>query len=227
MRCLLPMIGRFTGLATFLFVSCGYQSARLPPQAQALAIPFVRGDRSGSLTAALSEAALREGFRLDRASPWVLDVEVGPFDSVDIGRLYERCNNGALTQIAVPNEGRLSATARVRLRDRSGRVLAGPFDVSENIAYDFQSDLIQTTAFVSQGQRYSLLRYGRGQLDFYGAAQDAASRRLEKKLSQRMMELIRAASACIPGEPDGLYHSTRPDPNHSGEDQDRGITSWP
>ncbi len=197
---------------------CGYSPAHLPDQADVIAIPFVRGDRTGSLTAALSQAALQQGFRLDRAATLVLDVEIGLLDSVDIGRIYERCNDGSLTQIAVPNEGRLSGTARLRLRDRSGKVLAGPFDVSENIQYDFQSDLSQTTAFVSEGEVYSLIRYGRGQLDFYGAAQDAASRRLEKKLARRMMEIIRSASACIPEDSYGVRHSHRDDSNHFGKD---------
>jgi hypothetical protein len=189
---------------------CGYHAARLPDGTQSLAIPFVRGDRAGQLTASLSLAALQEGFTLDRSASLVLDVEVGPFDSVDIGRLYERCNNGSLTRIAVPNEGRLSATARMWLRDRSGRVLAGPFDIADNIQYDFQSDLSQTTAFVSKGEVHSLLRYGRGQLDFYGAAQDAASRRLEKKLSRRMMEVIRTAVGCISGGSHGIHRSHVP-----------------
>lgn len=196
---------------------CGYQAARLPNGSQSLAIPFVRGDRAGQLTAALSLAALQEGFSLDRGASMVLDVEVGPFDSVDIGRLYERCNNGALTQIAIPNEGRLSATARLWLRDRSGRVLAGPFDITDNIQYDFQSDLSQTTAFVSNGQAHPLLRYGRGQLDFYGAAQDAASRRLEKKLSRRMMELVRSAVGCALGGSNGIHRPHILDSDDSGK----------
>ncbi|MFZ4099086.1 MAG: hypothetical protein ACOYKZ_02005 [Chlamydiia bacterium] len=180
----------------FTCVSCGYRSEALDSPRATIAIPFIRGDRDGSLTAALSEAALLQGFRLDRAAPVVLDVEIPPFDTVDIGRIYERTCCGQLTQISVPNEARLSVTATIRGCDRNGRTLFGPFQVRSEINYDFQSDLSQNMTFCAHGITYETLRFGRGQLDFFGAAQDAAVTPLEQKLAVRMMEAVRVAWDC-------------------------------
>lgn len=177
--------------ALLLLSGCGYQAVTFNGTERALAIPFVKGDRTGSLTLALHEAAVRAGFYVDRHAPHSLSVHVGPYESVDIGRIYERTPSGCLTDITVPNEGRLSLKAEMRLLDLYGRTLGGPWIIDCSQDYDFQSDLSQTLVFESQGQLHNVIRFGRGQLDFYAASQDAAAVPLEKKLSHRMMEVLR------------------------------------
>jgi len=177
-------------LVAFSMVACGYKSDLPPEEMRMLAIPFIRGDRSGHLTQALTQQALYAGFELDRRADLVLDIDVPPFDSIDVGRIFQRCQDGCLTEIAVPNEGRMSGGATIRLRTRSGQTILGPLHVIVEQHYDFHSDLSQINTFRQHGEQFSLLRYGRGQLDYYAAAQDGCAQLLEERLAQRIIEAI-------------------------------------
>lgn len=184
-------------LMAITVAACGYRSDLPPDELRIVAIPFVHGDRNGHLTQALAQQALYAGFELDHGADLVLDVDVAPFDSIDVGRIFQRCQDGCLTEIAVPNEGRMSGSAIVRLRTRSGHTVLGPLHVKVDQHYDFQSDLSQINTFRQHGERLSLLRYGRGQLDYYAAAQDGCAQLLEDRLAQRIIEAITGAQGMV------------------------------
>jgi hypothetical protein len=157
-----------------------------PPRT--VAIPFVEGDRDGSLTQALIHAVTWRTPLLYRSNgaAYLLRVRLLDVEDENIGFRYDRTVKGRVRHSIVPAEVRLLAKAEVSLCDScSGAEIIAPTVLEASIEFDH--DYYST--------RNAVNVFSLGQLTDIDAAREAASRPLYTALARTIADFL-ASTQC-------------------------------
>ena len=175
----------FTMAILTLSTACGYQAGKgggeLVQSHTTLSVPYVKGDRDGLFTAALSRAVAQSGSFEYVVSGGALEllVEVPEPTEDVIGYRYEREAGGAIGERIVPSESRMTLSASASLSwSVGGRPIVGPVDVSSEQNFDFEFD----------DDRDNSLALSLGQLETRDPARDIAREAIYDKLAQRIVD---------------------------------------
>jgi len=108
-------------------------------------VPYVQGDNSGELTAALTEALDDQiSFCVDESGQYELQVQLLDSKEEKIGYRYdpiEREKEGK--KVLILNESRAKTLAKVSLIDRhTAEVIKGPAHILGNVEYDHQENTL-------------------------------------------------------------------------------------
>lgn len=168
-----------------VFSSCGYQLGQgsLPSKYQTISIPYVKGDVTGELTAALVKEIARSGaFQYQRSSAdLVLCVTILDSYEENVGFRYDRDKDGELTDSIIPTETRVTALAEVSVTETcSGCVVLGPARIYASV--DFDHDYYFT--------RDAVNIFSLGQLTDVDAAHDAVHRPLNNVLVEKIVDYL-------------------------------------
>jgi Lipopolysaccharide-assembly len=168
-----------------LTTGCGYHLGNRSPLAChcAVSVPYVVNDLDGLLTAALAaELSRSTHLRYCREGGGLtLQVVLCSVTNYNVGFEYDTNNSGARTQRVVPDEGRLTAIARVELIENcSGSLLMGPFDIEASVDFDY--DPLST--------ENQLAIFSLGQFTQIDLAEDTAELPLFRQLAQKIVNYV-------------------------------------
>ena len=169
----------------FCLSGCGYHYGQGNPFTgyRTISVPYIQGDWNGELTAdivrELSQSTnltyVRNGGAL------VLLAKVVDVQDDNIGFRYFRNKRNEIKKSVVPDETRLTATAEITvLEAASGNTLAGPVYIAASV--DFDHDYYTT--------RHGVNIFSLGQLTDIDEAQDAATRPLNRRLAQKIVDYL-------------------------------------
>jgi hypothetical protein len=168
-----------------LLSGCGYRYGQgsLPLKYRTICVPYVVGDKTGDLTAALIKEISRSGaFRYKKNNAdLILEVAIIDYYLENVGFRYDRKRDDDLTHSMIPTETRVKILAETAVRDvRSGEIVLGPAKIYASVDFDhdyyFSRDAVNV---------FSL-----GQLTDYDAAHDAAQSPLNKALAQKIVDYV-------------------------------------
>lgn len=165
---------------------CGYTvgGGRSALSGRSISIPYVEGDRFGSLTSALiKQLSGRAGLRYTPCGgDLLLKVSIVDKDDENIGFRYDHESCGKLTKYVVPVESRTTVKVEVTLLDpfSSAPVLLGPVQLSATL--DFDHEYYSSTGGANI---FSL-----GQLTDIDGARDAVLIPLYEQLAEHVADYI-------------------------------------
>lgn len=166
---------------------CGYTvgaAAHSALAGKSISIPYVEGDRFGSLTSALvKQFTGRAGLRYAPVGgDLLLKVSIVDKDDENIGFRYDHDSCGKLTKYVVPVESRTTVKVEVTLLDPCSSVspILGPVQISA--ALDFDHEYYSSTGGVNI---FSL-----GQLTDIDGARDAVLMPLYEQLAEHVADYI-------------------------------------
>lgn len=172
-------------LLTCLLTSCcGYHcgpSGTLTSYST-VSIPFVEGDWTGDLTAALVKEVSQSTVLMYQPNGGAITLNVKLLDVRDenIGFRYDRNRDGKLKDRIVPDETRISALAEVTVTETaSGSLLLGPVRVSADVEFDHD--------YYSSGH---VNVFSLGQLTDIDEAHNAVQRPLNQQLAQKIVDYL-------------------------------------
>lgn len=166
--------------------SCGYtfSGGRIVFADKSISIPYVEGDRFGSLTSALvKQLTGRAGLRYaPSGGDLLLKVSIIDKDDENIGFRYDHESCGKLTKYVVPVESRTTVKVEVTLLDpcSSAPPLLGPVQLSAKL--DFDHEYYSSTGGANI---FSL-----GQLTDIDGARDAVLIPLYEQLAEHIVDYI-------------------------------------
>ncbi len=176
--------------SALLLSSCGYHYT---PQdgdssrSYTVTVPYIPGDSDATLNNELVYQLSASGhFRcVQSGGDYILQSKILSDTKSRIGFRYDRDNeSGRIEKNLLGVEDRRAVTAEVSLLDtRTGNIVAGPFEVSSNVDYDYidpgsPKDLL----FKSQ----SIIQFSVGQLDSYEGAYDDTARLIFRRLAEKI-----------------------------------------
>lgn len=172
-------------LLLLVLSSCGYQfgQGNLSSQYQTIAIPYIKGDSDGSLTASVikSFSAGSELSYVNCGADLLLQIEVMDIYDENIGFRYDRKKEGKLTRSIIPTEARLTIEVEVTLIEESSqKVLRGPVRLQAFIEFDHD---FYTT-------RDAVNAFSLGQLTDYDEAYDAAQKPLNQAIAKKIVDYV-------------------------------------
>ncbi|MCP5492423.1 MAG: hypothetical protein H7A40_05210 [Chlamydiales bacterium] len=175
---------------------CGYRLATPGVAADypQVSVPYVEGDISGVLTAALvRELNARGRFATTDKARYTLHAKIIQNENEQIGWRFDRQGTNAkrISRLR-PVESKRIMTVQVSIEDNtSGKLVFGPSKVSADVDYDYVNfDTISDLAFTPPGggPLVSVLSYSLGQLDAVEDAQTVSLAPLYQKLSKLIAE---------------------------------------
>jgi hypothetical protein len=175
-------------LLALSLTSCAYHlgDGGVMRDGSSIAIPFVEGDDLGLMTQRLIHDLKSEHrFRLvGDGADYKLKVCLSSPKSSNIGYIYAPQKNGGLSNIIIPNQGRMTLKAKVELIDcvKNCKVL-GPQTIETFLDYDFNPDIT----------KINLNQFSLGQLEMNEMAKDAARDSLYNLLSEKIVDLLDSA----------------------------------
>jgi hypothetical protein len=185
----------FSLLFLCLFSSCGYRWAG-EENISTLSIPYVKGDEDGSLTTELirsfaSSAPVRI---VPSGGAYRLDVVVVEQQDDVVGyRIDPQDIRGKIQKNIVRDEGRRTLVLEVSLYQfQSKDPVFGPVRITADVDYDYvDGDSLPDLTFIDpQGMPRTALAFSLGQLESIEAAQEAATRPLFRRISQKIVDVI-------------------------------------
>lgn len=180
----------------FCLAGCGYQWGLDKETPSQIFIPFAKGDEDGTLTSEIIRSLTASGLKSAPfdLSAYQLNITVLNTNTQTIGyRRDKQKVDGKVATNIVACEGRKAVALEVSLIETlSKKILHGPCLISADADYDFiDGDSIQDLLFTSSaGVPVTVLPFSLGQLEPVEAAQEAASRPLNQKLSQKVVEYV-------------------------------------
>lgn len=179
---------RFAGLFLLLLVGCSYHAGSGPIVSNyaTVSIPYAEGDRDGSFTSQLVERFCSASPLSYLSSGGNLLLKVNLKDSrvESVGFRYAINESDERVKTIVSSEDRLSMLAEVSLIDSATcQTLLGPLYFTASVDYDFQPE----------SSDVDLTQFSLGQVDFRGAARDAAHVPLYDQLAKKIVNYINAA----------------------------------
>jgi hypothetical protein len=179
-------VRKLVTLAVLLSSCGGYQPGHgsdLACEYESICLSYIDGDRAGVLTSAVAH-------EISTSSPFTYthtggdhsrEIEVVEVGDHPVGYRYDTNQNQQLIDKLGIAEGRLKATAQVKIYARSsGCCVAGPIKVSA--AGDYDHDYYSHS---DTSPAFSL-----GQLDDLDVARDAAGESLDKELAKKIVDYI-------------------------------------
>lgn len=168
-----------------VLTGCGYRFGQgtIPSIYRSISVPYVCGDKDGSLTAAIINEFEQSGglITLTNRGDLLLKTNLIDLRDENIGFRYDRNKRGRLTKSVIPTETRISAVAEISVIERcSGRVILGPVILSASV--DFDHDYYSS--------RNGINIFSLGQLSDIDAARDAVATPLNRALAQKIVEYV-------------------------------------
>ena len=167
-----------------MFTSCGYRFGErgILAQYKSVSVPYVEGDKNGTLTAAIAKELSSAG-KDYKQSDGALTLKIKIMDSRDenIGFRYDRDNNNVILKDVVQSEGRVSIIIEVSVEETStGKVLVGPKLMAASSDYDY--------AFSNSCD--NMLQFSLGQIDTADVARDAAAESANRVLARKIVDYV-------------------------------------
>jgi hypothetical protein len=151
-----------------------------------MAIPFIEGDNLGLMTQRLTRDLKSEHrFTLvGSGADYKLKVCLSAPKTTNIGYIYAPQKNGGVSNIIIPNQGRMTLKAKVELIDCVNNCnVLGPQTVETFLDYDFNPDIT----------KINFNQFSLGQLEMNEMAKDAARDSLYYLLSEKIVDLLDSA----------------------------------
>lgn len=169
----------------FIAAGCGYHFGECSPlqRYRTISMPYVANDPDGLLTAAIVlELSRSSHLRYCReGGGLVLNVCLESICNYNIGFEYDTNNLGERTQRVVPDEGRLTAVARIEVVEGcSGSLLRGPTCIEASVDFDY--DPLST--------ENQLAVFSLGQFTQIDLAEDTAESPLFRQLAQKIVNYV-------------------------------------
>ena len=191
---------KFLRVSLFLLAGCGYQWGIYAPDGAPLSlqVPYIKGDDDGSLTSELiSELSTSGLFDIKTEdAAYRLDISLVENTHERIG--YRRDPQKIKQEIKknlLGCEERRTLVAEVTIYDCVlNKVFSGPHRVMANVDYDYvDGDSYPQLTFIdAEGKTVVVLPFSLGQLESMESAQEASSRPLYRKISQKIVDVISA-----------------------------------
>lgn len=172
-------------LICLLLTGCGYHFGQggLASRYSTISVPYVEGDRDGSLTAAIVRQLTESGDYVYKSSNGALclDVKVVQVSDQNIGFRYDRNKKGKITESVIPTETRITAVAEVTVYESAGcSPVLGPVLIAASV--DFDHDYYNS--------RNAINVFSLGQLSDYDEAYDAVKRPLDEALAKKIVDYV-------------------------------------
>jgi hypothetical protein len=172
-------------LLALCLVSCGYHLGfgGLSSQYPSISVPYVEGDKDGSLTAAIIRKISESGVYEYKNSNGTLSLSARVIEVSDenIGFRYDRNKKGKRTSTVIPTETRIKAVAEVTVFDSCNScVLLGPVLIEAFV--DFDHDYYNS--------RDGINIFSLGQLSDYDEAHDAVKAPLDEALANKIVDYV-------------------------------------
>lgn len=168
-----------------LLTSCGYHFGQgsLPSKYQTITVPYISGDKTGEMTAALTKELSKSGafiYHRDCADLF-LNVTIVDYYEENIGYRHNIDKNDKRTHSIIPTETRMTALAEVVVVEScSGCIVLGPARITASV--DFDHDYY----FSPDG----INAFSLGQLTDAEAARDAVMRPLSHALAEKVVDYV-------------------------------------
>jgi hypothetical protein len=175
--------------------SCGYRwSPEYPDHERpSIAVPFIPDDEDGSLTRSIIYALSSSGIADVRSDGELrLEAKILNRGSETIGfRRDQQVIKGSIRKNLLACEARKIMAVEVTLY-KNDKVVYGPYKISAEVDYDYvDGDSVQDLSFTApDGVFTTVLPFSLGQLESMESAQEAASRPVHAKLSQKIVDVI-------------------------------------
>lgn len=172
----------------FVTVSCDYHmgTGAVVERYATVSIPYIEGDVDGTLQSILAKeiASTTQLRYLSYGGNLLLKVKLLEKKADPVGFRYAINTDGSMVDTLVATEDRLSVLVEVSLVESATCCqVVGPQLFSTSVDYDFQPD----------SSNSDLVQFSLGQVDFRGAAKDAALRPLYDKLAKQIADYITSA----------------------------------
>ncbi len=190
------MRGEASLVLLLLISGCGYHWGFDYPEGRrpSVSIPYVKGDDDGSLTNELISQLSSSGLVVVRnhSGEYRLNVSIleNQNDSIGYRRDPQRIKNKIYHQLQAC-EGRRRLVTEVSLC-KGEEIVSGPHKIAADVDYDYvDGDSYPQLTFVSShGETEVVLPFSLGQLESIEAAQEASTRPLYRKISQKIVDAI-------------------------------------
>jgi hypothetical protein len=181
-------------LVLSVFAGCGYRW-NSNDENRCICVPYVSGDQDGALTAEIiRQLCSSPNIRVTSNARERLDIAVVQegFETIGYRRDPQKIK-GEIRKNLVANEERRTISVDVSLfHDDAPEPVFGPQRISAYVDYDYlDGDSIQDLEFANSfGRPVVVLPFSLGQLEPQEAAQEASSRSLYEKLSQKIVDIV-------------------------------------
>ena len=172
-------------LCLLVLCGCGYKAGYgdLPDCYRTIEIPYVDGDKEGSLTSQIIEKMVSSTtFSYVRSGgDLLLCVKILDYQHDNIGFRYDIDKQDQLTDSIIPTETRMTVLTEVRVIDAGrGCVVLGPARISASV--DFDHDYY--------GPRGDINSKSLGQLSDIDVAYDSATLPLNRNLAEKIVDYV-------------------------------------
>jgi len=182
-------VRKFVLLSLLLTLSsCGYRMGfgPIPNCYETISVPFIEGDQTGSLTAAIVEEISTSGAftYCPCSADLTLNIILLEIKDKNIGFRYDRGENNEIQETIVPAETRLTAIAKVTLVDnRSCEIVSGPDIIKAKAEFDHEFN----------SSRDAVNVFSLGQVTEIEEAKVAAKRPLDRALAKKIVDYLISA----------------------------------
>jgi len=183
---------------SFLTASCGYHVTTIS-EPISLSVPFIMGDRNGTLTSAIIE----EISKCDNieyggdSAPYTLSLEFISHDDDQIGYKYRtQDTSSALIKNLSPVESRQLIRVRINIISKaSHQPLIDPLVIETSMDYDYvDSQSFNDLAFINAaGATTTVLNSSLGQLDAWEDAKSISTQQLYQIIAQKVARAVNFA----------------------------------
>lgn len=179
----------FIFILPFAFLTaCGYHFAPNldSSEKETISVPYVEGDLTGELTAALVRQVSTSGIYgySPSGGNYILAVKILDFRDQNIGFRYDQNEDNERLNTLIPSETRLGVLVEILLiNGATGEICIGPARISANAEFDHN--------YYSSRDEQNVKSLG--QLTDIDDARDAAKQPLYQSLAQKIVDYIRFA----------------------------------
>ena len=179
-------------------IGCGYRWQPDFPTGHkpSIWVPYIAGDSDGALTGEIVRAITASGMAEVSQDPghYRLHIAMTQSENQIVGYRRDRQKvQGEVKKNIVACEARKSLIVEAALYEGDKEESAyGPYTICSDIDYDYlDGDSLQDLTFVNaSGIPTTVLSFSLGQLESPEAAQEAASRPLNERLAQKIVDVI-------------------------------------
>lgn len=177
--------GLLAAIILICLTGCGYRFGQgtIASEYSSISVPYVSGDRDGSLTAAvIKQLNVSSPFRYqDSCGDLTLKICLIDYDDENIGFRYDRHKDGRLTHSVIPTETRITAIAEIKVMETStGRVVMEPVRLTASVEFDHDY----------YSSRDGVNIFSLGQLIDFDEAYDAVMTPLNRALAQKIVDYL-------------------------------------
>ncbi len=170
-------------LAFAIFSSCSYHFVDSNKAGKlSVSVPYIEGDREGSLTAILIEE-LQKSPRLSferHLADYELKIKLLDSREENVGFRYDREQDGSVAKSLLPSTSRRATLFELALVDRrTGEIL---YETIKPASVEFDYDV--------DGERENLREFSLGQLNMVDTARDSSEINLNRSIAREIVDFI-------------------------------------